>query len=931
MSIDVATLRANLVADTSSYTRGLARADAQAGRFERRTSKSFGRVGTAAKAMGKTGAVALGVGLTVGIKKSIDSFREAQKVGRQTNAVLKSTGKAAGYSKREIESLATTLSKKTGIDDEAVQSTENLLLTFTKIGKQGGVFKKTTALALDMSAALGQDTKSSAIQLGKALNNPIKGVTALQRVGVAFTEQQRDQIKAMTESGNLLGAQKIILKEVATEFGGSAEAVATPMDKLKVTLDNIGETVGSWLVPAMDKGAAALNNFLTKLQSGGGAGSFLTGLKSNLASIGQSLGLTGRDMQMFGQAMANAFNFVKPVVDSVLKGIAQNLRGLAAVIGGVVKVISGILTGDFGRAWEGVKQIFSGALNAIAGTIRAFTAPFRNAAATAARGIGSGIKSVASAVYNAAKSVVGKAVEGVRAIYGTMLNAGKSVAGKLRSGIASLWRRFWDLGGWMLDKFVDGMKALPGKLKGLGKWIAKQIQNGLGTSPLGFVIKTVVDATGGKGGGNVGPLGKDKGSLGSATKLATKFGNIVTSGYRPGDPGWHGKNRARDYAGGNMIGFARAAASKFGGHLLELIHTPLGFGIKNGKKVGLGFWGSAVNADHNDHVHVAMRRGGKAGPNQGGPSVVYGEGKKTEWWVSQEGNRKKNIGYAMEALQSLAGNRLAMFKDGGKKWGASVFGGPGDPGTGHIGYKGDDLRRYPNSFAELNMGTAMGGLPYRATRWVTGPNGKTLKMQKRDIGRGGGSVNGRTRGIDLWYKAAHKLGVHGLGTVTVSKTKPSKGKGKGKGKAKSKTKSRTKSTGGTETAAPQSVSERIGNWLTGLSDSVTTGDITSAQAASAVGELQGIPGLSTADRAELIRARQGFAGDSGTGTDPAADLAAAMVENTAALNSLKSTIETVDKITSGVIRRAGLDMQSGQMGGRFGDRMRLTPARASAA
>jgi hypothetical protein len=104
-----------------------------------------------------------------------------------------------------------------------------------------------------MSVALGQDMKSSAIQLGKALNDPIKGVTALQRVGVSFTASQKDQIKTLVESGRTLDAQKIILGELTKEFGGSAEAAATPLDKLKVHIGNLAEEAGSFLIPAVDK------------------------------------------------------------------------------------------------------------------------------------------------------------------------------------------------------------------------------------------------------------------------------------------------------------------------------------------------------------------------------------------------------------------------------------------------------------------------------------------------------------------------------------------------------------------------------------------------------------------------------------------------------------------------------------------------------
>jgi tape measure domain-containing protein len=131
---------------------------------------------------------------------------------------------------------------------------------------------------------------------------------------------------------------------------------------------------------------------------------------------------------------------------------------------------------------------------------------------------------------------------------------------------------------------------------------------------------------GGFGGGMVGP-----GSLGAVSTLASQAGLTMTSGFRPGDPGWHGQNRARDYAGSasQMVAFARQIARLFGPSLLELIHTPLGFGIKNGRRVANSFFGSAVMADHYDHVHVAMNRGGVVPGRRGAPVPVLAHGGET--------------------------------------------------------------------------------------------------------------------------------------------------------------------------------------------------------------------------------------------------------------------------------------------------------------
>lgn len=187
---------------------------------------------------------------------------EAIKVGRQTEAVLESTGHAAGLQARDVDRLATSISKKTAIDDEQIQSAENMLLTFTgvrnELGAGNDIFDRATRTIVDMSVAMGTDMNTSAIQLGKALNDPVAGITALTRVGVTFTDQQKEQIRTLVESGQKLEAQKIILAELGKEFGGSAAAAATPLDRLKVSLANTAEELGGRVMPLTERFAGVV-------------------------------------------------------------------------------------------------------------------------------------------------------------------------------------------------------------------------------------------------------------------------------------------------------------------------------------------------------------------------------------------------------------------------------------------------------------------------------------------------------------------------------------------------------------------------------------------------------------------------------------------------------------------------------------------------
>ena len=186
-------------------------------------------------------------------KSTIEDAAEAEDNLSALNAVIASTGGKAGISAEQVTEMAAALQKTTKFSDDAIVSASNLLLTFTSIGKD--VFPQAQETVLNMSQALGQDLKSSSIQLGKALNDPINGMSALSRVGVSFTQAQKDQITTMQESGNIMGAQKVILAELGTEFGNAAvaagETFSGKIERVKNQFGELKESIGGALLPVL--------------------------------------------------------------------------------------------------------------------------------------------------------------------------------------------------------------------------------------------------------------------------------------------------------------------------------------------------------------------------------------------------------------------------------------------------------------------------------------------------------------------------------------------------------------------------------------------------------------------------------------------------------------------------------------------------------
>jgi hypothetical protein len=277
---DTARLVASLELE-DKFSRPADKIDASAGKLEGRFSKlgtGAGKIGggmahaagTIAKVGAVAGAVAVGGGialLTKAFTAGSASLEELNQVQGRTAAVIKSTGGAAGQSTGDIRKLAEEMENLSTNDDKAVQGAENMLLTFTGIGPKA--FRPATQAVIDLNAAMGggdEGLQHTAIQVGKALNDPIKGVGALSRVGVSFTAQQKAQIKTLVDHNKTLDAQKIILAELNKEFGGQGKVFGTgpaaEARRLADAEEDLSRSFAEKLAPAVSNVRRALTGAL---------------------------------------------------------------------------------------------------------------------------------------------------------------------------------------------------------------------------------------------------------------------------------------------------------------------------------------------------------------------------------------------------------------------------------------------------------------------------------------------------------------------------------------------------------------------------------------------------------------------------------------------------------------------------------------------
>ena len=205
--------------------------------------KGFRNVAMAAARMAGalTGAFLSGRWLVGAVRDS----EELERTMLRTQAIIRATGGVAGRTADQLRRQADELGRATLADERQILRVQQQLLTFRNI--RGEVFDDAITAALDLSEAMGTDLSSAALQVARALEDPVRGVTALTRSGTVFTEAQRDMIRAMVDAGDTAGAQRLILSELEAQYGGAATAAAQglggAMDSMRQSFRDVGRAM----------------------------------------------------------------------------------------------------------------------------------------------------------------------------------------------------------------------------------------------------------------------------------------------------------------------------------------------------------------------------------------------------------------------------------------------------------------------------------------------------------------------------------------------------------------------------------------------------------------------------------------------------------------------------------------------------------------
>lgn len=289
-----------------------------------RAGKGFGGLKSALGRMNPGAMIGMFDGF---IQGAVGAATEAQKAGARLDQISRSMGvmdTVLGGSTDRLKEFASTLSQTIGVEDETIMQGQALLMTFQSVassaGEAGGMFDRAMTAAADLAAAGFGNLTGNSRQLGRALEDPIRGMNSLRRSGVTLTEAEKEQIKTFMEAGEQLKAQEVVMKAVEKQTGGAAAAIVTDAEKMKLAFGELQETIGVALFPIMEELSKSLTPVIKNLE-----------------------GPLGGLAEMIGTVLKDAMDAIAPVLPDFTTAITEIGKAFSTLLSGALKAIIPIL------------------------------------------------------------------------------------------------------------------------------------------------------------------------------------------------------------------------------------------------------------------------------------------------------------------------------------------------------------------------------------------------------------------------------------------------------------------------------------------------------------------------------------------------------------------------------------------------------------
>lgn len=293
--------------------------------------------------LGAIGGAISVVGITSAIAKIKQETIDAEKEQTQLAAVIKATGGAAGWSAERLNAMADSLEKNSNFSAGQITQAQTRLLGYA--GVVGEQVPRAMQAVVDMSERMGYEVTASAETIGKALDVPSEGLSALTKQGFRFTDAQKELVKQFERTGQTAKAQEIILQALESTYDGAAKAAR---DTLGGSLTAVSNTINSLMtadsasLPGLRDSVEGLNSTLNSDDVRNGFQTLISGL----VDVGTFAASSMAGIVKLGQAVAEHKGEI---------GVVLGMIAGTATAAGALQVANAI--GAAGGVWGALTKV----------------------------------------------------------------------------------------------------------------------------------------------------------------------------------------------------------------------------------------------------------------------------------------------------------------------------------------------------------------------------------------------------------------------------------------------------------------------------------------------------------------------------------------------------------------------------------------------
>lgn len=407
--------------------------------------------------------------------------------------------------------------------DQFVMSVERVR---AKLGAMAPPLTSLSGLLVDMTQH-GITGRAAMMALTGAYTNIEKAATAVGPKAVATNAAFAALGVAAKDAHGKITPMSTIIADLSPRF-----AKMTETQKLAAATTIFGASAAKQMTAVVDAGVGAYDRSTTSVGKMGSAHSAAAlqsqtlgveskKMMSGLEDLGTKLGLVlvpaltrviggilslVQSMSGLGPVVAQVAAIIGPVLGVAFKYIGDTIKDLVQVIKGIDEFLTGIFTGNWSKAWQGIKDIFGGVIKGLITEFTLFPTMILALMGTSMSQLGSKVLSGLSIIINYFRQLPSQVLSVLSNLVSTIFSPMLAAPGWINSNVIS--------------PIVKWFSGLPGKigsaLGGVGSAIGNAFSSVVGAISSPFttafgIIKNVWDSTVGGfsfhvGGGSIGPI-----------------------------------------------------------------------------------------------------------------------------------------------------------------------------------------------------------------------------------------------------------------------------------------------------------------------------------------------------------------------------------------------------------------------------------------